>query len=338
MTFVLLPLSTLIALVLTNLVRKRALKAKRLDIPNERSSHSDPTPHGAGIAVVVAFILCLFFLLIANKISNNEFIAICLPSFFVALIGRLDDLGKLTSAKWRLAGHFICATVALWLVDGLAPLTVTNSPIAFGPTGNFLAVIYLVWMLNLFNFMDGIDLITGIETLTSCGALAIFLFVKTETDFWLVPAILAASVLGFMFLNIPPAKIFLGDVGSGFIGFVIATTSLIVAHENALIAWSIVILLAVFVSDATVTLMRRLIRRENVYIAHRLHAYQNLSSRSNSHLKVSLGIGAINILWLMPIAWLVSNENLQPIAGLFSAYLPLVALAIFFKAGKRSIS
>ena len=335
---VLLPIATVLTLMLTILIRKNALQKNQLDIPNERSSHTAPTPRGAGVAVATVFIVGLFALRVADKISDKTFISIALPGFFVAIIGRLDDLGYLTSAKWRLVGHFFVAAVAVWLVGGLPSLLITNSSIDFGVVGNVLAVIYLVWMLNLFNFMDGIDLITGVETITASTAAAIFLAVKAGGDFWFVPAILAATVLGFMFLNIPPAKIFLGDVGSGFIGFVVALISLVTADENALIAWAMVILLAVFISDSTVTLLRRITKREHLYVAHRTHAYQNLTKRFNSHLSVSLGVGAINLIWLVPIAWLVANENVMPIIGVTIAYIPVIALALFLKAGKQTVN
>ena len=335
---VLLPIATLLTFLLTILIRKNALQKNQLDIPNERSSHTAPTPRGAGVAVATVFIVGLLALRVAEKISDETFISIALPGFFVAIIGRLDDLGYLTSAKWRLVGHFLVAIVAVWLVGGLPSLPIANSSFDFGMAGNVLAVIYLVWMLNLFNFMDGIDLITGVETITASGATAIFLAVKTDGDFWLVPAILAATVLGFMFLNIPPAKIFLGDVGSGFIGFVIALISLVTADENALIAWAMVILLAVFISDSTVTLLRRIIKREHLYVAHRTHAYQNLTNRVNKHVSVSLGVGAINLFWLLPIAWLVANESVVPIVGVTIAYIPVIALALFLKAGKQTVN
>jgi Fuc2NAc and GlcNAc transferase len=336
--FVLLPIATLLTLLLTILIRKNAIQKNQLDIPNERSSHTAPTPRGAGVAVATVFIVGLLALRVAEKISDETFISIALPGFFVAIIGRLDDLGYLTSAKWRLVGHFLVAIVAVWLVGGLPSLPIANSSIDFGMAGNVLAVIYLVWMLNLFNFMDGIDLITGVETITASGATAIFLANKADGDFWLVPAILAATVLGFMFLNIPPAKIFLGDVGSGFIGFVIAVISLVTADENVLIAWAMVILLAVFISDSTVTLLRRIIKREHLYVAHRTHAYQNLTKRVNKHLSVSLGVGATNLFWLLPIAWLVANESVMPIVGVTIAYIPVIALALFLKAGKQTVN
>lgn len=127
-------------------------------------------------------------------------------------------------------------------------------------------------------------------------------------------------------------------MGSGFIGFVIALISLVAADENALIAWAMVILLAVFISDSTVTLLRRIIKREHLYVAHRTHAYQNLTKRFNSHLSVSLGVGAINLIWLLPIAWLVANENVVPIVGVTIAYIPVIALALFLKAGKQTVN
>ena len=123
---VLLPIATVLTLMLTILIRKNALQKNQLDIPNERSSHTAPTPRGAGVAVATVFIVGLFALRVADKLSDKTLISIALPSFFVAIIGRLDDLGYLTSAKWRLVGHFFVAAVAVWLVGGLPSLPIAN--------------------------------------------------------------------------------------------------------------------------------------------------------------------------------------------------------------------
>jgi Fuc2NAc and GlcNAc transferase len=163
----------------------------------------------------------------------------------------------------------------------------------------------------------------------------ILLVVSTDSDLWLLVALLAAAVFGFMYFNLPPAKIFLGDVGSGFIGFTIGAISLVVAKDEPLIAWAMIILLGVFVTDATVTLLQRLLNREHVYVAHRTHAYQHLSKKLNGHLPVSLGVGAINLLFLLPIAWLVSESVIIPIFGLVMAYVPLLIVAVMLKAGKK---
>jgi Fuc2NAc and GlcNAc transferase len=161
------------------------------------------------------------------------------------------------------------------------------------------------------------------------------LFVSTESDLWKVFVVLAASISGFLFFNLPPAKIFLGDVGSGFIGFTTAVISLVVAKDEPLVAWAMIILLGVFVTDATVTLLRRLLSREHIYVAHRTHAYQHLSKKLNRHLPVSLGVGAINLFLLLPIAWLVSESKIIPIFGLLIAYAPLAIVAALLNAGKR---
>ena len=319
----------------TLFIRKSALKTNRLDVPNERSSHTSPTPRGAGLAVVVAFLLGLIALLVENTISDEVFLAIAIPGVVVALIGWLDDRGHLTSAKWRLIGHFACASLAVWLTGGLPELPLVNSTIDFGLAGDIAAVVYLVWMLNLFNFMDGVDLITGVQTVTTSAGVAMLLFVSTESDLWKVFVVLAASISGFLFFNLPPAKIFLGDVGSGFIGFTTAVISLVVAEEEPLVAWAMIILLAVFVTDATITLLRRLLSREHVYVAHRTHAYQNLSKKLNRHLPVSLGVGAINLFFLLPIARLVVESEIIPIFGLLISYVPLAIVAALLNAGKK---
>jgi Fuc2NAc and GlcNAc transferase len=324
-----------VGFVLTLLIQKSALRTNRLDIPNERSSHTSPTPRGAGLAVVVAFLLGLVALLVDKSISDDVFLAIALPGLIVAIIGLLDDRGRLTSAKWRLVGHFVCALLAVWLVGGLPELPLANATIDFGLAGDITAVVYLVWMLNLFNFMDGIDLITGVQTVTTSAGIAMLLLASTESDFWKVFVVITASILGFLFFNLPPAKIFLGDVGSGFIGFITAVISLAIAKDEPLVAWAMIILLGVFVTDATVTLLRRLLSREHVYVAHRTHAYQHLSKKLNRHLPVSLGVGAINLLFLLPIAWLVAESKIIPIFGLLIAYAPLVIVAALLNAGKR---
>jgi Fuc2NAc and GlcNAc transferase len=324
-----------IGFTLTLLIQKSALKTNRLDIPNERSSHTSPTPRGAGLAVVIAFLLGLVALSIDNSISDDFFLTIALPGLIVAIIGLLDDRGHLTSAKWRLLGHFACALLAVWLVGGLPELPLANSTIDFGLAGDIAAVVYLVWTLNLFNFMDGIDLITGVQTVTTSAGVAILLLISTESDLWKVFVVLTASIMGFLFFNLPPAKIFLGDVGSGFIGFTTAVVSLIVAKDEPLVAWAMIILLGVFVTDATITLLRRLMSRERVYVAHRTHAYQHLSKKLNHHLPVSLGVGAINLLFLLPIAWLVAESKIIPIFGLLIAYTPLAIVAALLNAGKK---
>ena len=325
-----------ISFVLTHLVRKTAIKRNKFDIPNERSSHQNPTPRGGGVAVVAAFVFGLLALLIRGDIASESFYAIVLPGILVAAIGYLDDLGRVTAARLRLIGHFVAAVIAVYILDGLPPMPVFAETLDIGLVGNIIAVLFLVWMLNLFNFMDGIDSITGVEALTSCLILTIFLINKSETELWQVSALLCAAVIGFLYFNWPPARIFLGDIGSGFIGFTIGTISLVIARSQPLITWAVIILLGVFIVDATVTLIRRLIDKQRISTAHRSHAFQHLANSADRHLKVSLSIAAVNIFWLTPIAWLVVDQRILPIIGVVTAYIPLLVLVIYFKAGKTA--
>ena len=334
MIFLIVTATIAISFVITHLMRKNAIKRNKFDIPNERSSHQNPTPRGGGVAVVAAFVFGLLALLIRGDIASKSFYAIVLPGSLVAIIGYLDDVGRVTAARLRLIGHFVAAIIALYILDGLSPMPLFTETLDLGLVGNIIAVLFLVWMLNLFNFMDGIDSITGVEALTSCLIMTTFLINKSESELWRVPTLLCAAVVGFIYFNWPPARIFLGDIGSGFIGFTIGVISLVIARSQPLITWAVIILLGVFIVDATVTLIRRLIDRQQISAAHRSHAFQHLASSADRHLKVSLSIAAVNIFWLAPISWLVVDQRILPIIGVGLAYIPLLVLAIYFKAGK----
>ena len=186
--------------------------------------------------------------------------------------------------------------------------------------------------------MDGIDGIAGVETITS--ALVIGILLLLYSDVKSVPMmhfLIIACVFGFLFWNFPPAKMFLGDVGSGFLGLMIAALLLMSSHINANMFWAWLIVLGVFIVDATFTLGNRLLRGDKVYQAHRSHAYQNASRQYNSHLVVTVSVLAINMLWLSPWAYLVVKNVIDGVLALTIAYIPLLGLALYFNAGKAMV-
>jgi Fuc2NAc and GlcNAc transferase len=186
----------------------------------------------------------------------------------------------------------------------------------------------------LYNFMDGIDGIAGVEALTVClGGVLLYWLTGSESAGSAALLLLLSAVLGFLVLNIPPAKIFMGDAGSGFLGLCLGALSIEAARQAPAFLWSWLILLGVFIVDATVTLFRRVKRGQKFYIAHRSHAYQYASRRFGSHRLVTLAVALINLLWLLPLALLVGLRSLDGITGLCIAYAPLVWLAYRFKAG-----
>ena len=335
MTVLLIVSLAVLAWFLTALLRRYALARSLLDVPNARSSHSLPTPRGGGVAIVVAFLagLCLAFFA-GLGIAADLFYALLGAGLGIALLGFLDDHGHI-AARWRLLGHFLAAAWALYWLGGLPPLAVFGGLLQLSWIGHVLAAFYLVWLLNLYNFMDGIDGIASVEAICVClGGAILYALLETSLLTDLPLLMLAAAVLGFLLWNFPPARIFMGDAGSGFLGIVLGVLSLQAAWISPVLLWGWLILLGVFIVDATLTLLRRLLRGEKVYEAHRSHAYQYASRQFGRHLPVTLAVLAINLFWLLPMAVVVTLGWLDGLLGLVLAYAPLVLLALRFHAGQ----
>jgi Fuc2NAc and GlcNAc transferase len=253
----------------------------------------------------------------------------------VATVGLIDDRSQLS--PWtRLVAHVVAAAWTLWLMPGVQELPILGVSIHLYWVWPILAAMYLVWMVNLYNFMDGIDGIAGIEAIVVSLGGALTWWLASGTHLWFIPVVFAACVGGFLIWNYPPASIFMGDAGSGFVGIMLGSFSLWVAQANPNLFWSWLILLGGFVVDATMTLVRRVARGERFHEAHRSHAYQYASRRHASHEVVSLAFGAIALLWLLPLAVLVSVGKLDGAIGLIVAYAPLILLALKYRAGAPS--
>lgn len=330
----LLPGVALLALILTGALRRYALARSLMDMPNARSSHSVPTPRGGGVAIVLGFMLAMPLLAAQRMLPWHQAWAMLGAGGLVAVVGFADDHGHI-AARWRLLAHFIAAAWGLAWLGGPPPLVCCGDLFAAGGIMTLLAALYLVWMLNLYNFMDGIDGIASIEALCVCLGGALLYLLTGQADLALAPLALAAAVSGFLFWNFPPARIFMGDAGSGFLGLVLGLMSLQAGWVRSELFWSWLILLGVFVVDATFTLLRRLLRGEKVHQAHRSHAYQHAARLVGRHLPVTLAVGALNLLWLLPIALLVGLQQLPALAGVLIAWLPLSLLAIRLRAGRR---
>ncbi|WP_085717221.1 glycosyltransferase family 4 protein [Pseudomonas sp. B28(2017)] len=321
----------------TGALRKYALARSLIDIPNARSSHSVPTPRGGGVAIVLSFLIALPALAWIDAVAWPMALALLGAGGWIAIIGFLDDHGHI-AARWRLLAHFGGAIWALFWIGGMAPISLFGHEFSLGWLGYVIGAFYLVWMLNLYNFMDGIDGLASVEAICACVGACLVYWISGHTSLAIASLVLAMAVLGFLVWNFPPAKIFMGDAGSGFLGIVLAVMSLYAAWTNPLFLWAWLILLGVFIVDATFTLIRRLLRGDKVYEAHRSHGYQYASRKYGSHRIVTLAIAAINLLWLVPVAILVVMQYLDGVAGLVLAYVPLVLLAFKFHAGELEIA
>jgi Fuc2NAc and GlcNAc transferase len=327
------PALAFLSFVLTAALRRYALSRSIIDIPNARSSHTIPTPRGGGVAIVVTFLIALPVLGFFGLFPWQDLLAIGGSGAIVAVIGFMDDHGHI-AARWRLLGHFAASIWALAWLGGLPPIEFFGTSLNLAWIGNCLAVVYLVWLLNLYNFMDGIDGIASIEALSACiGACLLYWLSGASTLIW-GPLAMALAVIGFLIWNFPPARIFMGDAGSGFLGIALGALSLQAAWVSSDLLWAWLILLGVFIVDATFTLIRRLLRGDKVYEAHRSHAYQFASRHYGKHLPVTLAVGAINIFWLLPIAYCVTQLGLDGAWGVVIAYVPLIVLATKFHAGE----
>lgn len=326
------PLVLLISLLMTAGLRRYALARSIIDIPNARSSHVVPTPRGGGVAIVASFLLAIVGLGAGGLLKAHAVLAVAGAGGLVAIIGFMDDHGHI-AARWRLLGHFIGAAWGLFWLGGLPPLVVFGGEIDLGWAGAIIAAVYLVWLLNLYNFMDGIDGIASVEAICVClGACGVYWLGGYE-QLMVLPVILIMAVGGFLYWNFPPAKIFMGDAGSGFLGIALGLLSLQAAWVSSELFWCWLILLGVFVVDATFTLIRRLLRGDKVYEAHRSHAYQFASRRVGGHLPVTMAVALLTLCWLLPVAACVMLFDIDGFVGLLVAYVPLVGLALAYNAG-----
>jgi Fuc2NAc and GlcNAc transferase len=252
----------------------------------------------------------------------------------VATVGFLDDRKPL-SVGIRLAVHLAAAVWAVVWLGGLPPLQFGEHLVRLGWAGSALAVLGIVWTLNLFNFMDGIDgIAAGEASFVACAAVLAGLLAGRAADGSSIVMVVAAACAGFLLWNWPPAKIFMGDVGSGYLGYVIAVLALSAARHDPIALWLWLILGGVFFVDATVTLLRRLLRGERVYESHRSHAYQWLARRWASHAKATCAVLIVNVLWLLPCAVLATRRPGIAAATVILAFAPLVLLALHV-SGRR---
>lgn len=323
------------AFAATWLVERNAHRLGVVQSPNERSSHTVPTPSGGGVGVVVGGAIGT---LLAAFQAPREILVVLVTSLIIAAIGFYDDR-KPIPAIYRLGAQFALFAAAVIGVIPLGPLA-TEAGIALPlPVMVGLLVLLLligVYWINLFNFMDGIDGLAASQAVFMAVAAAALSLLATpglmdHPGFWWLIG-LAAATMGFLLLNWPPARIFMGDAGSTYLGFVIAVLALLTVSWGWLSLWQWLILGGAFVTDATVTLLRRLLNRERIVEAHRRHAYQALSRRWQSHRSVTLAFIAINVIWVLPLAYW-AGTGVPGLLAAIVAYLPLAGLALYAGAG-----
>lgn len=306
---------------LTGLIRAYALQRGIIDRPNARSSHTVPTPRGGGLGFTLVYGAALLALLRFYPDQSSLWFALLGGGLLIATVGWIDDQRSLSSSI-RLASHLAAGCWAVLLIGGLPFLDLGLFRLPLGAVGHALGVLGIAWGINLYNFMDGINGLSGGQAVVAGGAAAVLLALAGNPPLAVAALLLSASVAGFLLWNFPRARIFMGDVGSGTLGYLFVVIG--IAGENSgtlpLLIW--VLLLAPFVMDATATLIMRVLRGEKWHQAHRSHAYQQAVQRGYSHQQVTSAILVIDV-GLAVIAWWLTQapEMLIPALALVGAGL-----------------
>lgn len=305
----------LTSLLLCWLYRPLALRWRIVDVPTQRSAHDSVIPRGGGVALLLAFGLGCAGMHLLHWYDLGNFTGILLLMVVLVISGLFDDRSGLRVWFRLLLYAGVCIAAATHLL-GVEMFWLLALPAAF----------YLLWLLNMFNFMDGIDGLAGSETVFVTMAVAL-LGIAAGADPLLIQLnfLLASASVGFLVLNWPGASLFLGDTGSIPLGFLLGALSLSYALDNIVWIYIWLILLAGFLADTTLTLVWRIVSGQNFLESHNLHAYQRLSRHWNSHGRVLLLVHATNLLWLLPIACMALWFPDFAVYLLVLAYLPLLA-------------
>ncbi len=266
-----------------------------LDIPNDRSSHTRPTPRGGGLAIVAVMMLAALLTCGLYRQSAGIIAAVALPAAAIAAVSWLDDV-KPVRNRTRFGIHLIAAIAATSLLGPLPAVQLGSfGSLDFGAAAWPLTILWIVGLTNAFNFMDGIDGIAGITAAAAGCGLAAAAAAAGAAPTGALAAALAGAALGFLAYNWQPAKIFMGDVGSAFCGFMLAVMPLAApAGLREKLVPVVVAVLWPFLLDTSFTLLRRAINRENIFQAHRTHLYQRLTVAGWSHRSVARLYGMLS--------------------------------------------
>lgn len=304
----------------TFFIKKLAHRYQIVDVPNQRSSHKEITPRGGGLAIVITWFAGITILFFAGQLEENLYYAF-LCGALLAIISLLDDVINL-SPNIRMFTQIIVSIGAFLLLKGINPVMLGGFELDIEFILYPVAIFGMVWFINLYNFLDGIDAYVSIEAIF----LAAVFFLFTGNNIVLV---LIASVIGFLFWNWPKAKIFMGDVGSTQLGFVLVVLGIYFHNQNEVSILYWILLTSPFWFDATFTLFRRWRNKEKLSQAHKKHAYQRIVQSGFSHLKTNMYLIGVNSI-VFALVWVARSYEylLLPAFVLIVTFLYLLTKRI----------
>jgi UDP-N-acetylmuramyl pentapeptide phosphotransferase/UDP-N-acetylglucosamine-1-phosphate transferase len=320
----LLLVSFIATLIGTRLVLTAARKHALMDHPNERSSHTVPTPHGGGVAIIAVILPCWAFAAMNSMaFPPGEMVVVLAGAATLAIFSYIDDVRPLSPAL-RFGVQAMAVAAALWAMPGEGPFFGDLLPYWLDQA---IALIGWLWFVNLYNFMDGIDGLSGSQTVAMALGIALLAaFGIVSADFLPLSLVLIGTCLGFLIWNWHPAKIFMGDVGSVPLGFLFGWVLLSLAQQGFFI--SALILALYYLGDATITLLRRAARGEKVWQPHREHFYQKAVQRGLRHDQATSAILLCNGL-LIGLAY--SAALGWPLPSLIAAIMTVSGTLIYLQ-------
>ena len=328
MNWLILPLAFVVAILLTGLLRRYALRQSLLDVPNDRSSHARPTPRGGGMSITLVVLVAVPLLAVYGNLPVMILLALLPAGVLIAITGWLDDHHHL-AIPWRAASYVLAAVWFVWISGGLPELSLGSGTWTTGILNLPLVVLALAWLTNLYNFMDGADTLAGLQAVLAGTTGAILFWLQGTESLAALAAVIAAAAAGFLVWNMPPARIFMGDVGSCFLGFIFGCLAVVGERVAQLPALLWILLLGFFIWDATCTLLMRILRRENWYAAHRCHAYQRLIQLGWSHGRVALAFLLYNVLILWPLTlWAYYKPGYLPVSVIIGTVITVITWGI----------
>lgn len=309
-----------------------------MDVPNERSSHSVPVPRGSGLVIAA---VCLSGFLAAYIISGEyPYLVFLCGGAAISLIGWLDDLYSMPRTA-RLLVQTIAALYVIYSLGFFDYVSIGSHDLFLGLPGIVFTLIWFIWVINAFNFMDGIDGIAGTQALIAALAWGAFGFMTGSQGIILISVMVAGASAAFLYHNWQPAKVFMGDVGSTFLGFIFAVLPLFALYESRLPRGFVPLFAAAvlwpFVFDTVFTFIRRLLTvKSEVFNPHRTHIYQLLVATGRPHQKVTIIYGFITFVLALAAVIIIALDIKVAILipGLLFA-ASVVLIYGFFISAKR---
>jgi Fuc2NAc and GlcNAc transferase len=305
-----------VCLLLIFIYKKLAIKFKILANPNFRSLHESPIPNGGGVVFSFVFSICVLILWLLDEVSNLIIMLFFYGALVATFFGFLDDL-KNISAKKKLIVQILISGWTLYCLDGGLIFGFEKIPEI---ASLLISIFLLVWIINAYNFMDGIDGLALSGATFFSGLTAFILYLNNGSSELIILLLLlmtcSASLLVF---NWPPATIFMGDAGSIFLGYVFGAIILLTIMSNDISISTWLVVFGYFFGDTTMTQIMRVVLVKKWYKAHRSHAYQNLARITNSHSKITMSVTLYHIFWVFPLAlWSVFQPEIAAIPAIMA--------------------